>query len=610
MRPARAASLASLPLEAQSSISAALGRDIPGYQANSHGGHILTTGNGRQDPTADFGPTGVEVRSHRATWKLSLQGYGYPGALQPAGESIPSANANRVEYRRGGLTEWYVNGPLGLEQGFTLRERPRPAPSISKGQPLTIAMAISGDFKASVDRGATSLTLVDDEGQPGLRYTGLAAYDANGTALRAWLELRGARLLLKIEDRTARYPLVIDPYVQVAKLTASDGQEGDSLGNSAAVAGDTIVVGAPFVTVNGFTDSGAVYVFVKPASGWANMTQTAKLTASDVGTTGISFLGVPVAISGKTIVAGAYSETIGSNFEQGAVYVFTEPAGGWADMTETAKLTASDGAANDRFGCGTSIDGGTIVIGACQATIGSNTNQGAGYVFLKPAGGWQTTSGFAAKLTALDGAANDFFGISTAIGNGTAVIGSLQGPGALYVYATPAGGWTNMTQTAKLTTSDGLQGDELGYSLSIDSGVVLAGAPLATVGGNVEQGAAYVFEEPAGGWADMTQTAKLTAPHGAAHDYFGWCAALRGNKAALGAPGWQTGRGATYLFVKPRMDWAAASPVDVRLISVAGAAGDSLGFAVALSGDTLVTTAMGATVKGDRDQGAAFVFEP
>jgi hypothetical protein len=46
------------------------------------------------------------------------------------------------------------------------------------------------------------------------------------------------------------------------------------------------------------------------------------------------------------------------------------------------------------------------------------------------------------------------------------------------------------------------------------------------------------------------------------------------------------------------------------LISVAGAAGDSLGFAVALSGDTLVTTAMGATVKGDRDQGDAFVFEP
>ena len=193
--------------------------------------------------------------------------------------------------------------------------------------------------------------------------------------------VRGARLLLKVEDRAARYPVVIDPYVQVAKLTASDGQEGDSLGNSVAVAGDTIVVGAPFVTVNGFTDSGAVYVFVKPASGWANMTQTAKLTASDVGTTGISFLGVPVAISGKTIVAGAYSETIGSNFEQGAVYVFTEPAGGWADMTETAKLTASDGAANDRFGCGTSIDGGTIVIGACQATIGSNTNQGAGYVF-------------------------------------------------------------------------------------------------------------------------------------------------------------------------------------------------------------------------------------
>jgi hypothetical protein len=122
---------------------------------------------------------------------------------------------------------------------------------------------------------------------------------------------------------------------QLAELTASDGASGDQLGYSVALSSDasTIVAGAVNATVNGNVAQGVVYVFTKPPGGWANGQQTAKLTASDGAAH--HWLGVSVAISGSTIVAGS-DPIFGS-----AVYVFTEPATGWVDGQQTAKLTHS-----------------------------------------------------------------------------------------------------------------------------------------------------------------------------------------------------------------------------------------------------------------------------
>src|SRR4029077_797489 len=95
--------------------------------------------------------------------------------------------------------------------------------------------------------------------------------------LQASLEVQGERLLLKVDDSSARYPIVIDPIVQSAELTASGGQHEDQFGYSVAVSRNTVVVGAPGVNFG----QGATYVFVKPAAGWSNMMQTAELTASN-----------------------------------------------------------------------------------------------------------------------------------------------------------------------------------------------------------------------------------------------------------------------------------------------------------------------------------------
>ena len=111
-----------------------------------------------------------------------------------------------------------------------------------------------------------------------------------------------------------------------------------------------------------------------------------------------------MSIGGDTVVIGSPQTNGFTGVGPGKAYVYVKPAGGWSNMTETAVLTASDGVNNDGFGQPTvSSDGNTIFIGASQATVGANSQQGAAYIYAKPAGGWVTTSNFDAKLTASDG---------------------------------------------------------------------------------------------------------------------------------------------------------------------------------------------------------------
>ena len=117
--------------------------------------------------------------------------------------------------------------------------------------------------------------------------------------------------------------------------------------------------------------------------------QTAELTASDGGT--LNEVGFSVAISGSTIVAGARYGTVKGNLRQGALYVFSKPSSGpWVNATQTAELTASDGAAEDYLGASVAMSGSTIVAGAPDHEVSGQIYQGAVYVFAEPAGGMPT----------------------------------------------------------------------------------------------------------------------------------------------------------------------------------------------------------------------------
>jgi hypothetical protein len=158
-----------------------------------------------------------------------------------------------------------------------------------------------------------------------------------------------------------------------AMLTASDG--GGLFGTSVAVDGNTVAVGSPSHNLGG----GAVYVFVKPPGGWADMTQTAEL---DLPPSGGAALGYSVAISGNVIISGAVGDTIGHNADQGAVFGYLKPPGGWADTSmPNLSVTGSDSTANDEFGYSVALSGTTAVIGAPFHAVNGNVDQGAAYVF-------------------------------------------------------------------------------------------------------------------------------------------------------------------------------------------------------------------------------------
>ena len=109
------------------------------------------------------------------------------------------------------------------------------------------------------------------------------------------------------------------------------------------------------------------------------MTQTAELT---VPTTQEILLGDSVAISGNTIIAGAKQDTIGHNADQGAVFGYLKPPGGWVDTSmPNLSVTGSDSTAGDNFGYSVALSGITAVIGAPFHAVNGNAMQGAAYVF-------------------------------------------------------------------------------------------------------------------------------------------------------------------------------------------------------------------------------------
>jgi trimeric autotransporter adhesin len=588
----------SLPASAQSNISAAVARGNPAYYAHAVGADFIVD-NPAQKIRAHFSASGIQVRSASAVWKLALSGYGYGDTLVAAQTATPSASENRVEYRRGPVTEWYVNGALGLEQGFTIQQ---PLSSVANGHRLTFAFALGGDLRAAVQEGKGGLQLTNRRGRPELNYTGLSAHDALGRELQAEVSLRGDQLLLQVNDREARYPVVIDPVVQNAKLTTSDGEAFDELGFSAAVSGTTVVVGAPGAS-NG-SNEGKVYVFVKPAAGWASMTQTAELTASNGAPS--TELGYSVSISGTTIVAGAPD----SNLGPGAAYVFVQPTGGWKNMTQTAEITAADGADHDGFGSAVSISGTTLVVGSPYATIGANSEQGGVYVFTKSGSTWVQS----AKLSSSDGVAFNVVGSAVAITGTTIVagapgvtIGTHANQGASYVFLKSGSTWA---QVAKLTASNGANGDNLGHSVAISGTTIVAGTYIFPL--PKRQGGAYVYVKPAGAWVNATETADLTAADPATGDQLGFSVSISGNVIVVGAPettvGTKTNQGAAYTFVKPTTGWATTSKFTAKSESSDGAKGDQFGYSVAISGTTEAMGAISATVKSNAGQGAVYVF--
>jgi hypothetical protein len=558
--------LVSVPVEAQGPISAALGANDRAYRIGASGSGFQAK-SPVQRLHARFGHSGVALSSGAFKLGLSLRAIGYGTSLSTLGDVRPSAKNNRVSYARPGLVEWYANGPLGLEQGFTIAR----APSREAAGALTLSLALSGDAHASLSGGGHTITF--SHAGSTLRYTGLTATDATGRALSSWLELDSGHLKLRVDTRRAHYPVAIDPLIQQGeKLTTSDGSKGLA-GFSVALSGDgnTALIGAP--RDNSF--AGAALVFTRSGSTWTQQAslvgtepsgepseaQCAEAEAPEEDETGCGF-GSSVALSadGNTALIGGP----GDGGHVGAAWAFTRSGVGkeatWSQQGSklvgdcTSSCSGPNGTGetgNGRFGrsVALSADGNTALIG------GPLDKLGAAWVFTRSGSSWSQQG---AKLSSGERTSH-YFGFSIALSaDGNAALigdpGNAGYIGAAWAFTRASSTWTQ--QGSKLTGAGEESGEgRFGFSvaLSADASTALVGARYDNEGA----GAAWVFTRSGLSW--IQQGKKLTGGSEATGQAkFGWSVALSagGETALIGAPGDSSHHGGAWLFTRSGAAWA------------------------------------------------------
>ena len=579
-----------LPVAAQRPISAAIGNNERAYWV-----HGVVAATPSQDLRLRFTNGGVVVASARSSVRLGLGGLGRAdGPAVPLVAARPHAVRNRVTYDRGAVDEWYANGPVGLEQGFDILRRPH------GGGLLTVSIPASGDVRLESARdGAVVL-----EGPHGgsLLYTGLSARDALGHSLPARLGHRGGSLLIYVDDRSARYPVRIDPFVQQAGPLLPSGATGEpQLGQSVAVSsdGNTVLIGAPYTGYSATTGQapGATYVYVRSGGTWGEQTE---LVGS--GAVGDAFQGSSVALSadGNTAIVGGPSD----NGYNGAAWVFTRSGTTWTQVSKLVALGVTGGpdpSAEQGWSVALSGDGGTALLGA---PYDGGNNVGAAWVFVKQNGTWNQQG---SKLTATTNPAQQGYSVALSSNGSTALVGSpddttAEGGGA-WVYTRSGTTWSQ--QGSELVGSTALEESAEGQSVALSSD-----GNTALIGGNndTDSGGVWVFTRSGSTWSQQGSELFGTGNTGNAGQ--GWSVALSsdGNTALVGGPFDNSSTGAAWLFTRSGSTWSQLGSKLVGTGGKAGSDGDGIeqGYAVALSGDG--NTAVLGGPANNNGTGAAWAF--
>src|SRR5262252_249356 len=425
-------------------------------------------------------------------------------------------------------------------------------------------------------------------------------YSSLGEAVEAArLEAAGGDMRIVVDDCGASYPVTIDPtFTEIKKLTPSDGGGGKLFGGSVAIYGDTAIVGASIDFIGNNNRQGTAYIFERNQGGGANWGFVKKLIASDGATDNL--FGASVAIYGDTAIVGAPGEVTNVSYP-GSAYIFERNQGGANNWGEVKKLTASDGDGNDFFGCSVAIYASTAIVGANGAGEPFNIRLGAAYIFDRNHGG-ANNWGEVKKLTASDAAELDFFGDSVAIYADTAIVGafgddidilngSFHHQGSAYIFARNQGGANNWGEVKKLTAPDGEADDSFGVSVAIYGDTAIVGADEDTIGSNLVQGSAYIFERNQGGANNWGEVKKLTASDGAQADIFGVSVAIYGDTAIVGARADTIGsnfqQGSAYIFERNQGGGANWGEVK-KLTASDGAAPDGFGASVTIYADTAI----------------------
>lgn len=495
------------------------------------------------------------------------EGPGRAAALRFAGSSgdstVETSGSHRVTYRHGqGISEWFENGMQGIEHGFTFESRPQEQGA--KG-PLRVDLELEG-ATALPGESADQLHFLNESGEAILSYTSLKAWDARGTALPATMAAIDGDIRLQVDDRSAVYPVTIDPLVtgfqqKILPEITGEGHPQDLFGNTEiAVDGDTALIAA--------YGSGCAWVFTRSAGVWSIQTKLGFPTGLGYG----GSLGHSIALDGDTALVSAENG--------GRVFVFTRSGTTWSLQAElrSANMTWWN---FGEFGYDLAIDGDRALIGI----PGDQGNRGAACFFTRSGTTW--TEGQA--LYAPDGATEDYFGYSVALDGNTALIGAPGDSGPTVPQCGSARVWVHngstWTEQVALRLQVAVPGDSLGQSVALEGDTALVGAP----GDDNLAGSANVFTRSGTLW---TERAKLSI--GANVIRFGWAVGLSGN-TAVGSGFWYRPAnlapvpytGSAAVFTGSGSSWS----LQQRLGSGSGTMEKGFGVSAAVDGDTALVGA-------------------
>jgi hypothetical protein len=378
-----------------------------------------------------------------------------------------------------------------------------------------------------------------------------------------------------------------DDIIYPFKLIADDGDNGDWLGRRVSISGKYAIAGA----LHDNDDCGSAYIFERSAIDWI---QQAKLTASSPAA-GDQF-GSDVSISGDNAIVGADRNDYNGPWS-GAAYVFQRTNAGWIQQD---MLVPSDGRVGDRFGCAVSISGNYAIIGSYWDDD-NGTSSGSAYIFKQDVTGWIQE----AKLTASDGAKDDWFGYAVSISGNYAIVGAVldndngTNCGSAYVFRRSGSNWI---QQAKLVAGDKNAGDEFGGSVCLKGNYAIIGAICDDDMGE-DAGAAYIFERSGDNWI---QLAKLVPLDGVGGDHFGNSVSVDGNYAVVAANldadnGAESG--SAYIFKREGQNWEQQA----KLIATDGDQRDFFGQGVSIDGSYVIAGAPYDDDNGD-DSGSVYIF--
>ena len=383
--------------------------------------------------------------------------------------------------------------------------------------------------------------------------------------------------------------------VEEQKLTASGGAADDNFGSSIAVSGNTAVVGASWDDEGG-RGSGAAYIFVRSGATWSEQAKLIASDAADPEEDYFpeAHFGQSVAISGDTVVVGAFGGS--SSIYSGSAYIFIRSGDTWSEQAKLTvstpvAVTRSVSGEHDMFGDSVAISGDTVVVGAYQSNALAY-HSGAAYCFTRTGTRWsQQTVLLASDIPEEYDFSYEFdsFGNSVAISGDTVVVGATGddswafNSGAAYVFTRDGTDWG---EPIKLPISDAAKLRKFGSSVAISGDTVVVGDVGDDHAGS-GSGSAYIFDRNGVNWIEQ---AKLTAADAVEWDYFGGSVSVSGDTILVGAIGEDgvggSESGSAYVFTRTGTHWNQQT----KLVASDATAGDWFGNSVAVSGDTAMVS--------------------